>query len=1215
MNKTLSIIIKVCVVFAIQFTFTGCDLLKLMDSSDDRSDRSDIYDSYRHGERTCLSEGAECGVARGDNDTELNCGTCSSGQTCMVNRCEDTCSLDQIDTGKLTDLFLYMPIQFTDTDLSPFKHKVTTTLRPRVDVTADFPNVSRTDFRQKKLITSFGGQSLSLPLTISFKFIPQTVNQKDTIINSSSFKIKQNNNSIEFLSRKDKKSILSTGSDLKTASCNHYAIVISKNYITTYINGRKQQISNNLPLFNSIRKKLIVSQYSGKVWDLRIFETDISQNDIVKLSESCDDQMSMQSPYDGYEKYLCGVYYCIWWPEGITDSTTENLQYQLSGHDMTWEHNILTTGMYNHGNLCAVIANKKSRNLQLTEGYRKSWVNNYTFSKPWGNYVLHENFHAYQGGAGGSHKFFVEGTAEWGGYSQRPGTEDNPLLGMYTLQPHYALYANQSSPIQEGIIDFAKGGHQYGSGIFYEYLTEFVLNDWLIGDVFNHPDKNPSSALYKIIKETGYDMGEIFVDFTARITTWDWPRYGPGYEDAEKRTYNRMVGVNNKSDNPLPDEEVDNKITVSYNAKGTGNSWQGVPDRYMIGSWAFNAYEVSVDTTRNYTVGIMPSVSNPAYAEFKARVVVYNESTGKRTYHVLEVGNSGVKTTINVPAAGGDKLYLVVSCTPSTVFSGWDTYDYNYMIKQQNDIVQAPIKVILMAGQSNMEGNNTSIDSLQRLLCHAGKFNLQGENCGSTEIKSEELTDLFLNKVYQDYKNAVNNQPSSDITKSLGNFLCRAGKIIIQGQTCGNKNFDLGDRLFKTISEYYKKGTSYAYGYDAFKQMTTARELVKINSEGIFTSNLLKERSDVNVLMFTGSHDSNGTLGLAERYGALFPKFGASPTNYGPELTFGHYMGKEYSSDLILLKVVQGGTSLRVEWRSKGVQANSNNNYTSEELKKDSLYDKLIEKAKAITNKATVEQYFPHLKNKQVEIAGFVWFQGWNDGCNQTAAENYEVNFRNFISDLKRDLNMPDLPIVVAQSHHGEPNSLLQMAQQTIADETANMELAITDDFSGYYHFDTASHLGIGRRMAVKMIPLLPEDNNTDRYYTISAKHSGKYLDVYGSSSADGAKIIQWNYHGRDNQKFKLVDAGGGYYNIIAKHSGKYLDAGGTGNGQILHQWYQNNRDNQKFKLVDAEEGYYNIIVKYSGKCLDVSGASQNNGAYIVQWTCDGRDSQKFSFE
>ena len=43
----------------------------------------------------------------------------------------------------------------------------------------------------------------------------------------------------------------------------------------------------------------------------------------------------------------------------------------------------------------------------------------------------------------------------------------------------------------------------------------------------------------------------------------------------------------------------------------------------------------------------------------------------------------------------------------------------------------------------------------------------------------------------------------------------------------------------------------------------------------------------------------------------------------------------------------------------------------------------------------------------------------------------------------------------------------------------------------------------------------------------IRAKHSGLALDVTSSSTAAGAQIIQWPWHGGDNQRFK-VDALGG---------------------------------------------------------------------------------------
>ncbi|MSR54475.1 MAG: sialate O-acetylesterase, partial [Gemmataceae bacterium] len=49
---------------------------------------------------------------------------------------------------------------------------------------------------------------------------------------------------------------------------------------------------------------------------------------------------------------------------------------------------------------------------------------------------------------------------------------------------------------------------------------------------------------------------------------------------------------------------------------------------------------------------------------------------------------------------------------------------------------------------------------------------------------------------------------------------------------------------------------------------------------------------------------------------------------------------------------------------------------------------------------------------KSLEVAGFAWFQGWND---QYGAENeYESNIKHFINDVRKDLNAPKLPFVIA---------------------------------------------------------------------------------------------------------------------------------------------------------------------------------------------------------
>src|SRR5215213_5881830 len=47
---------------------------------------------------------------------------------------------------------------------------------------------------------------------------------------------------------------------------------------------------------------------------------------------------------------------------------------------------------------------------------------------------------------------------------------------------------------------------------------------------------------------------------------------------------------------------------------------------------------------------------------------------------------------------------------------------------------------------------------------------------------------------------------------------------------------------------------------------------------------------------------------------------------------------------------------------------------------------------------------------------------------------------------------------------------------------------------------------------------------------SIRARHSGKVLDVENASSSNGARIIQWDSHGGDNQLFRLEPVDSGHY-------------------------------------------------------------------------------------
>jgi alpha-galactosidase len=173
-----------------------------------------------------------------------------------------------------------------------------------------------------------------------------------------------------------------------------------------------------------------------------------------------------------------------------------------------------------------------------------------------------------------------------------------------------------------------------------------------------------------------------------------------------------------------------------------------------------------------------------------------------------------------------------------------------------------------------------------------------------------------------------------------------------------------------------------------------------------------------------------------DRKGPLTVGYG-SPGRTGAELEFGAAMGNYFDEPVILVKVAWGGHSLYKLFRSPSaafpaaavldkelkqaqdrVKQNNEKNKkndplpTLEEMKKDygSSYRKMMAEVKDVM--ANAGTMFPALQGKPLELAGFVWFQGWND---QYGAENeYESNLKHFINDVRNDLHAPKLPFVIA---------------------------------------------------------------------------------------------------------------------------------------------------------------------------------------------------------
>ena len=127
---------------------------------------------------------------------------------------------------------------------------------------------------------------------------------------------------------------------------------------------------------------------------------------------------------------------------------------------------------------------------------------------------------------------------------------------------------------------------------------------------------------------------------------------------------------------------------------------------------------------------------------------------------------------------------------------------------------------------------------------------------------------------------------------------------------------------------------------------------------------------------------------------------------------------------------------------------------------------------------------------------------------------------------------------------------------------------------------------------------------DTSAWYTLVNRNSGKAIDVYNLSTADGARITQWSRNGGNQQQWQFVSTGNGYYQLKSRLSGKVLDVSGnsTADGAAIQQYGPHGGNNQQFSI-QTIDGYVQLINRNSGKAVEVQGAATSDGGNIVQYS------------
>lgn len=160
----------------------------------------------------------------------------------------------------------------------------------------------------------------------------------------------------------------------------------------------------------------------------------------------------------------------------------------------------------------------------------------------------------------------------------------------------------------------------------------------------------------------------------------------------------------------------------------------------------------------------------------------------------------------------------------------------------------------------------------------------------------------------------------------------------------------------------------------------------------------------------------------------------------GPELAFGITMQSHLKRPILIIKTAWGGQSLHTDFRSPSsgpypqTESNKNRIDSPEKVaeikeKTGKRYRQMIEHVRAVLKdpKRVHPEYDP---DAGYELAGFVWFQGFNDMVDRATYPNreqpggysqYSECLSNLIRDVRADLDAPKLPFVIGMMGVGGP--------------------------------------------------------------------------------------------------------------------------------------------------------------------------------------------------
>jgi alpha-galactosidase len=379
----------------------------------------------------------------------------------------------------------------------------------------------------------------------------------------------------------------------------------------------------------------------------------------------------------------------------------------------------------------------------------------------------------------------------------------------------------------------------------------------------------------------------------------------------------------------------------------------------------------------------------------------------------------------------------------------------------QDNSKPQPVKVFILAGQSNTVGHS-------RGHTMGTLFNADGP-------KDQSLIELVFGK-------------DTKLSKQ------RLDEMLAIAKQLNELTGGVGDPKIKVMTDADQKEAAEA-------EATRLKAALEDYKKEVVAESAVSDR--VYIASIADNNRKSGKLGVG---------YGGDPSKIGPEYAFGLSIAQKIDGPILLIKTSWGGKSLNYDFRPPSAgpyQLNEKEKASgkSEEIAKNAgLFYRSMNEAvhKVLDNlKENHPAYDP---SAGYVIAGFVWFQGFNDQFDPAFRANYKDNMVAFIKDIRSEYKAPKMPFVIgvlgtAQTKEGVDQNEVSVAQRAAAAEPEFQGNVVSVESYTEYALDSLEVFNAGWQKNFYEWDLVGSDR--PYHYLGSGKFFVRLGDAFASAIAE----------------------------------------------------------------------------------------------------------------